>query len=821
MTDRPAADNSHLDAERLRAEALRRLRGRRGKLSDMDTEDVEALIHELEVHQVEMEVQNEELRRARDELADARDRYADLYEFAPVAYLTLDAAGTVRRANLTASKLTGRERQQILGRRLELLLAEGDRDTCYQHLQQAAAQQNGHACEVRLLRPDGRDAWALLETKVVGAEAGGGPTGFRVTMTDVTGRRQTRESLLEEQRRLRLALEGGQVGLWDYDFQRNEVLWSWTLYDLLRRHPRDRVRRETFFDYIHPDDRRRVREHAEVWWAGEAGGGEDDGNEEFHDEFRVVRDDGAVRWFISTGRLHRDEHGRPIRAVGVNYDVTDRKAAEEAARRGKALYRALAEHLPGGAAFVVDRELRYVLARGEALAAAGMGPGDLEGRTLAEALPAELAGEYEPMCRAALAGEAFDCEHAAHGRHYISRGVPIRDGRGEVTHVLAMSYDITERREMEEALRRSRDELERRVAERTADLHRAVDQLQLESQDRLAAERRAANERDRLFSLLNMLPGYAVLKDQRYQVRFANHGYLEAFSQPRGRPCHEVQYGLDEPCHDCPMPEVFATGRPEDWEWVYPDGTAYHVWAFPFKAADGEMLLLEFAIDITEQRRLERMVSEMSDAERREIGRDLHDTLGQTMTGLNFLIGGLADRIAERMPEERDQAEQIVQAIREATEQVRGLAHGLNPVGVEAEGLAAALSELAGNMQSYSGIPCAFRADGAVDIPEAEATQLYRIAREAANNAVKHASPGRVEISLRGTKDALELRVQDDGDGIAERGERSGGRGMRIMRFRARAIGAQLRVRRRAGGGTTVRCSLPRHRGQRNKGTKL
>lgn len=142
-------------------------------------------------------------------------------------------------------------------------------------------------------------------------------------------------------------------------------------------------------------------------------------------------------------------------------DITERRRAEDALRRSEALYRTLAANLPGGAAFILDRDLRYVLAEGKALERAGFSSADLEGKTVWEALDPETAQGYEPLYRQALEGKPFRHEHESHGRYYVSEGVPIRDAKGNVTHVLAMSYDITDRRRTEEALRRTGEDLNR------------------------------------------------------------------------------------------------------------------------------------------------------------------------------------------------------------------------------------------------------------------------------------------------------------------------------------------------------------------------
>lgn len=123
-------------------------------------------------------------------------------------------------------------------------------------------------------------------------------------------------------------------------------------------------------------------------------------------------------------------------------------------------HRTLAANLPGGAAFVVDSDMKYMLADGEALRELGSTPEDFEGKTVREALPSNLADEYEPLFRQALAGKRFKSEHRAQGRHFVMSGGPLRLENGQVYGALAVSYDITERKRAEEELRLNRELVE-------------------------------------------------------------------------------------------------------------------------------------------------------------------------------------------------------------------------------------------------------------------------------------------------------------------------------------------------------------------------
>ena len=140
-------------------------------------------------------------------------------------------------------------------------------------------------------------------------------------------------------------------------------------------------------------------------------------------------------------------------------EITDRRKTESALRESEERTRALSANLPGGAAFIVDPNLRYLLAGGEALEVLGMNANDFLGRTLNEAVKPDLAAVYEPFFRKVLLGESSYQEHMIEGRTFLSRGVPLRDAASAIYAVLAVSYDITERKQAEEALQKSEETL--------------------------------------------------------------------------------------------------------------------------------------------------------------------------------------------------------------------------------------------------------------------------------------------------------------------------------------------------------------------------
>ncbi len=210
-----------------------------------------------------------------------------------------------------------------------------------------------------------------------------------------------------------------------------------------------------------------------------------------------------------------------------------------------------------------------------------------------------------------------------------------------------------------------------------------------------------------------------------------------------------------------------------------------------------------------EQARLEREVLEISEAERRRIGHDLHDGLGQRLTAASMGTNALLESLRDGGPDLARRAEEVGRQLRAAIAETRMLSHGLAPVSLEDDGLMAALAGLA-DSATQAGVRGVFECPERVILRNPEvAGQLYRIAQEAVNNALKHASPGEVRLGLRREKRALILEVDDDGEGFPEENPENRGIGLRVMRYRARTIGAELETGSPPAGGARITCRIP------------
>jgi two-component system CheB/CheR fusion protein len=213
------------------------------------------------------------------------------------------------------------------------------------------------------------------------------------------------------------------------------------------------------------------------------------------------------------------------------------------------------------------------------------------------------------------------------------------------------------------------------------------------------------------------------------------------------------------------------------------------------------------ARDITERKRLEREVLEISNREQRRIGHDLHDGVCQQLAGIAFMTSTLADELSEKGVAECSEAERISDMINQVIDQTRGVARGLFPVRLEEHGLAVALDELAANASELFKVNCRFVAQNSPSAWENPiALHLYYIALEAVANAAKHGGASNVEITLEPAGDRYALRVRDDGCGFVPSTAPQAGMGLRIMHYRARVISASLSLQSRPGFGTTVSC---------------
>ena len=209
-------------------------------------------------------------------------------------------------------------------------------------------------------------------------------------------------------------------------------------------------------------------------------------------------------------------------------------------------------------------------------------------------------------------------------------------------------------------------------------------------------------------------------------------------------------------------------------------------------------------MDMSEQQQLQREILEIPVSEQRRIGQELHDGLGQQLTGLGLLATSLVNKASKP---EHELATKLARGLQEAISQVRALSRGLMPVDIDAGGFTNALTNLITDVRSHCSINIILSISERIRVVDnSSAMHLYRIAQEAINNAIKHAAADHIEVSvgLVGKRGCLAIR--DDGKGMGKPPQKPSGIGLRIMQHRCGLIDAEFEILSSPGQGTEVRC---------------
>lgn len=213
---------------------------------------------------------------------------------------------------------------------------------------------------------------------------------------------------------------------------------------------------------------------------------------------------------------------------------------------------------------------------------------------------------------------------------------------------------------------------------------------------------------------------------------------------------------------------------------------------------------------LEERKRLESELLEIAENERRSIGLDLHDDVGQKLTGASMMIKGLEQKLAHEGHSLRPEAQTIGQLIEEIIHHMHNLAHQFSALDVQGNDLPSVLKELTANVRRMFKTPCTLNIKGTLpELPANTRVQLHKIVQESVSNAIKHGKAKHVYIDVLNRKDELVLTVKNDGVPFSVPASAKNRMGLRIMRYRANTIGASFDISPVQAGGTLVTCSLP------------
>jgi PAS domain S-box-containing protein len=480
------------------------------------------------------------------------------------------------------------------------------------------------------------------------------------------------------------------------------------------------------------------------------------------------------------------------------------KQAEVAVRNGEKQLKLFIEDAPVALA-MFDRDMRYIVASRRWATDYGLVGEELPGRLHYEVFP-EISERCKEIHRRGMAGEVLreetDLFQRADGSEKWLRWEmqPWHDNNGAVGGILIFSEDITARRQAERQLKDLNAKLERRVAERTAELTKSNKRL------------RAIMDNAQIGILSVDLLGI---------IQSANPAALRIFGYDAGElPRIKLSRLIDLP--DQPQSQASASTSPQDQIREMADGQR----EVQGRRKDGSPLMVELSLaasndgrsrqfvvmvnDITGRKQLERELLEVAESERQSLGHDLHDSLGQQLHGISYMVAIFRDELRKLSPAMAHRASRLVKHLDHAIELTRGLASGLQPVVPEPEGLMQTLREFARRTRGVYRVDCRFECRSSVLIHRhSAASHLFRIAQEAVNNALKHGKATQIRIQLAATAHRIVLQIRNNGKGIGHSSKGTRGLGLHIMQHRTDAIRGSLTVKRLPEGGTEVICTVP------------
>ncbi|HEU4593459.1 MAG TPA: PAS domain S-box protein [Steroidobacteraceae bacterium] len=716
--------------------------------------------------------------------SDARLRA--LTEYALEIITVQDASGAFTYVNEAVTRHLGYPVAELLGRSATEFLHADDIDAMRERFRAVLASETTprdlNRFEYRFRHRDG--SWCWLESVAVNALANPSVRGVIAHSRDISWRKANERILLLNHARYRTVADLSAGSVHEYVMNADgayELEWALGTERVYGCSEEEFRRRGWRSFHVTEGWEEASLARTQRYLAGET----------IEFTVRIRRADGRIRWVEVKNRPIADPStGKFTRLVGVVVDVTERKQAADALRESEFRYRTVAE-LTSGFVYeaTVDEsgEAQVVWASPGFESFFGAGFEELNRRGWRDVfLPADHEGAIQRRKRL-RGGERTEMELALKTFRGDTRWIhlanqPVFGLDGNVDRYIGVVHDITDRKVSEEVLRTQALAIEV--------MHEGV-----------------------------------VLTDSGGIIRMTNPAFDRMFGIVAGSLIGKHLRAL--PC-DPPLDrriaesteEATARGAPLVSELTVRgtqdgDATLFVEATVTSLVLRGERFWLTMLQDATARRQLEREVLEASNREQQRIGNDLHDGLGQELTGIALLLRGLENRAEREAPALSPAIEEVALLVNDAIFTTRALARGLTPVTFDRGGLALALEELARRLSAMFHINVRCDADGTLDqgLESVNALHLYRIAQEAVTNAAQHGAAGQVQIVLRQDGERGLLRVEDNGHGFNPAQQQAKGLGLRIMHYRAQMMAGSLRIESARTRGTIVSCWFPRGAG--------
>lgn len=403
--------------------------------------------------------------RSQVALRESEDRYRALTELSPQLVFMSQPDGFITYVNQWGLDFTGRSLSEFQGSGWAEFVHPDHCDRVYNAWMTATSNVSNYEIEIPYLRVDGMYRWLFTRALPVTNDAGEIEYWIGVAI-DITDRKSAEAALHESEERLRLAMEAAQMGSWDLNISTGELIWSEQYFKVLGYEPvaNGAASYEMWSSRVHPDDREWVLRR---WQQSRLE------QQLYRAEYRVIRADNAeTAWIASLGSFIYDETGEPIRALGVVFDISDRKQKDAALQESLAILNTVNEVTPT-LIYIKDRQRRLQMVNPATARLLGKSEAELIGKTEVDYLKPEEAKQIaENDCRVMESGQVIIFEELVvvpeGNRIFLSAKAPYRDEQGNIIGLIGVSTDISDRKQAEAEREQllAREQFAREEAER-------------------------------------------------------------------------------------------------------------------------------------------------------------------------------------------------------------------------------------------------------------------------------------------------------------------------------------------------------------------
>lgn len=652
-----------------------------------------------------------------------------------------------------------------------------DREPATRALRGAAAGESVEGLVVRMPLPDGSLRW--LYVHVQNMEPAGAPSEWVLGLVmDVTEKQRAQQEFARREELLELATWGADVGVWTWLPDEDRAEYNARCGELLGIST-DKLEctTEDLYQPIHPDDLPELKRLEAELLAGRT--------DTFNYAYRVRDDTAGWRWVMDRGRVsERDARGRVIRVSGVTLDIDEVKRRErELDEQRLRLELALDASKLGLWDFDVVREEVFVDERYAGIV--GLSADVLRHD------PDEFVRHVHEDDRPRLLAAGNECLEGRTRTLYFEGRLLRPDGRMIRIRVqgFAASYRANGRAaRIVGTIADISDQLREEQLRRAGELVAGIGSYEFE----VGSDHAYWSEG--LYQIFGRQTGLPMERETARQRLFAASGLPTASEAVRGAEQEGTEFDIEVPALNAGHKPIWVRviGRVESFQ-----GKPKRVYGV--------------VQDITERRALEAELLEVANRERQKLGSDLHDGLGQELTGISLLLQGLGQQVEAANPALARPFDHVSSLLSKAIRDTRTLAHGLAPVSFGRGGLQSALQILAEQASATYAVPVelelATRQD--LGLGEVAGDHIYRIVQEALSNAIRHGRADRIAIKLGASDRDCVVEVVDNGRGIDEDAAQRGGLGLRSMTYRARSIDGTFSIKKLPEGGTRVRLVCP------------